>query len=126
MPTGRTGPNRCRSKPAIRRSTKPVSRPRPGHADLAGAIKYDFPDARYILERASARETTARVAVGAIAKQFLAHFGIEVLSHVIAVGPKPAGTHRRLGRDCGAQPEDRSAARLRRSGRRTGNESGRR
>src|SRR5271154_1128989 len=45
---------------------KPVSRPRPGHADLAGAIKYDMPDARYILERASARETTARVAVGAV------------------------------------------------------------
>ncbi len=67
---------------------KPVSRPRPGHADLSGAIKYDFPDARYILERASARETTARVAVGAVAKQFLANFGIEVLSHVIAVGWK--------------------------------------
>lgn len=66
---------------------KPVSRPRPGHADLAGGIKYDFPDARYILERASARETTARVAVGAICKQFLKQFGIEVLSHVIAVGP---------------------------------------
>jgi chorismate synthase len=71
---------------------KPVSRPRPGHADLAGAIKYGFPDARYVLERASARETTARVAVGAVAKQFLASFGIEILSHVIAVGP------RRLGR----------------------------
>ena len=65
---------------------KPVSRPRPGHADLAGAIKYDFPDARYILERASARETAARVAVGALAKQLLANFGIEILSHVIAVG----------------------------------------
>ncbi|MEP7361811.1 MAG: chorismate synthase [Acidobacteriota bacterium] len=66
---------------------KPVSRPRPGHADLAGGIKYDFPDARYILERASARETTARVAVGAVCKLFLKQFGIEVLSHVIAVGP---------------------------------------
>jgi chorismate synthase len=65
---------------------KPVTRPRPGHADLAGAIKYDFHDARYILERASARETTARVAVGAIAKAFLRQFDIEVLSHVIAVG----------------------------------------
>lgn len=65
---------------------KPLTRPRPGHADLAGAIKYDFPDARYILERASARETTARVAVGALAKAFLCQFGIEVLSHVIAVG----------------------------------------
>lgn len=65
---------------------KPVERPRPGHADLAGAIKYNFTDSRYILERASARETTARVAVGALAKQFLGAFGIEVLSHVIAVG----------------------------------------
>jgi chorismate synthase len=65
---------------------KKVTRPRPGHADLAGAIKYDFPDARYILERASARETTARVAVGALCKAYLAEFGVEVLSHVIAVG----------------------------------------
>src|ERR1700736_3714925 len=65
---------------------KPVTRPRPGHADLAGAIKYDFQDARYILERASARETTARVAVGALAKTFLGEFGIGILSHVIGVG----------------------------------------
>ncbi len=65
---------------------KPVSRPRPGHADLAGSLKYNFPDARYILERASARETTARVAVGALAKAFLGQFGITVLSHVISVG----------------------------------------
>jgi chorismate synthase len=66
---------------------KPVTRPRPGHADLGGAIKYDFDDARYILERASARETAARVAVGALAKALLAEFGIQVLSHVVAVGP---------------------------------------
>ncbi len=65
---------------------KTVTRPRPGHADLAGAIKYNFQDARYILERASARETTARVAVGALAKLFLAEFGVAVLSHVIRVG----------------------------------------
>ncbi len=70
---------------------KPVTRPRPGHADLAGAIKYNFPDARYLLERASARETTARVAIGAIAKGFLAEFGIGVLSHVIQVGPAQLG-----------------------------------
>src|SRR4051794_24738307 len=70
---------------------KPVTRPRPGHADLAGSIKYNFPEARYILERASARETTARVAIGAIAKAFLREFGIEVLSHVIAVGPQRLG-----------------------------------
>jgi chorismate synthase len=66
---------------------KPLTRPRPGHADLAGAIKYDFHDARYILERASARETAARVAIGAIAKALLGEFGIQVLSHAIAVGP---------------------------------------
>src|SRR5690242_70026 len=66
---------------------KPVYRPRPGHADLAGVIKYDFADARYVLERASARETTARVAIGALAKTFLRQFGIEVLSHVVRVGP---------------------------------------
>ncbi len=65
---------------------KPVTRPRPGHADLAGAIKYGFHDARYILERASARETAARVAAGALAKSFLGEFGIEVLSHVVALG----------------------------------------
>jgi chorismate synthase len=65
---------------------KPLTRPRPGHADLAGAIKYNFQDARYILERASARETTARVAAGALAKAFLGELGISVLSHVIAVG----------------------------------------
>ena len=66
---------------------KPVTRPRPGHADLAGALKYNFHDARYILERASARETAARVAAGALAKALLSAFDIEILSHVIAVGP---------------------------------------
>ncbi|MBV8728625.1 MAG: chorismate synthase [Acidobacteriia bacterium] len=65
---------------------RPVTRPRPGHADLAGVLKYNFHDARYILERASARETTARVAVGALAKALLGEFGIQVLSHVVAVG----------------------------------------
>ena len=65
---------------------KRVASPRPGHADLAGALKYNFPEARYVLERASARESAARVAVGAIAKAFLRELGIEVLSHVVAVG----------------------------------------
>ena len=65
---------------------KPVKRPRPGHADLAGSLKYNFHDARYVLERASARETTSRVAVGALCKLFLAQFDIQILSHVIAVG----------------------------------------
>src|SRR5215469_6249053 len=72
---------------ATEEKKRPVTRPRPGHADLAGAIKYNFHDARYILERASARETAARVAVGAMAKALLAEFGIRILSHVVAVGP---------------------------------------
>jgi len=63
-----------------------VASPRPGHADLAGALKYNFADARYVLERASARESTSRVAAGALAKLFLRTLGIEVLSHVIRVG----------------------------------------
>jgi chorismate synthase len=67
---------------------KRLTRPRPGHADLAGALKYNFHDARYVLERASARETTARVALGGLAKAFLAELGITVLSHVTAVGPE--------------------------------------
>jgi chorismate synthase len=67
---------------------KRLTRPRPGHADLAGAIKYNFHDARYVLERASARETTSRVALGALAKAFIAELGMGVLSHVIAVGPE--------------------------------------
>ncbi len=65
---------------------KRVASPRPGHADLAGALKYNFSEARYVLERASARESAARVAIGAVAKLFLGELGIEVLSHVIAVG----------------------------------------
>lgn len=68
------------------KSHKRVASPRPGHADLAGALKYNFPEARYVLERASARESAARVAIGALAKLFLRELGIEVLSHVIAVG----------------------------------------
>jgi chorismate synthase len=65
---------------------KRVASPRPGHADLAGALKYNFPEARYVLERASARESASRVAIGAIAKLFLRELGIGVLSHVITVG----------------------------------------
>jgi len=65
---------------------KSVKSPRPGHADLAGALKYNFPEARYVLERASARESAARVAIGALAKLFLRELSIEVLSHVVSVG----------------------------------------
>lgn len=69
-----------------------VTRPRPGHADLAGVLKYDRLDARDILERASARETTARVAAGALAKRLLDEFGVEIGSHVISLGGIRAGT----------------------------------
>jgi chorismate synthase len=63
-----------------------VTSPRPGHADLAGALKFNFPDARYVLERASARESAARVAAGAFAKLLLRSLGIEIASHVVRVG----------------------------------------
>jgi chorismate synthase len=65
---------------------KRVVSPRPGHADLAGALKYNFTDARYVLERASARESAARVAIGGLAKLLARELGIEVLSHVVSVG----------------------------------------
>jgi chorismate synthase len=63
-----------------------LTRPRPGHADLVGMQKYDFPEARNVLERASARETAARVALGAIARAFLRELGVELVSHTVAVG----------------------------------------
>ena len=65
---------------------KAVASPRPGHADLSGSLKYNFKDARYVLERASARESTARVAAGAMAKILLRSLGVEVTSHVVRVG----------------------------------------
>lgn len=65
----------------------PLTRPRPGHADLVGMQKYDFDESRPILERASARETAARVALGAVARSFLSELGISLVSHTIAIGP---------------------------------------
>ena len=72
----------------------PVTRPRPGHADLAGVAKYGRADVRDILERASARETAARVAAGAVARQLLARAGIRITSHVFSIGAArlPEGT----------------------------------
>ena len=72
----------------------PLTRPRPGHADLAGMQKYGFDDARNVLERASARETATRVALGAVARAFLAELGIHALAHTVAIGEVavPAGT----------------------------------
>src|SRR5271168_4173201 len=86
---------------------KAVASPRPGHADLAGSLKYDFPDARYVLERASARESTARVAAGAMAKLLLKSLGIEVASHVVRVGRVELRRYRDGSRD-----ESRSRPRL--------------
>ncbi|HEX6393936.1 MAG TPA: chorismate synthase [Acidimicrobiales bacterium] len=73
--------------PAPGRTDKPLTQPRPGHADLPGMQKYGFDDARDVLERASARETAARVAAGAVAKAFLRELGVEVVSHVVQMGP---------------------------------------
>ena len=73
--------------PAPGKTKTPLTQVRPGHADLVGMQKYGFDDARDVLERASARETAARVAAGAVAKQLLKHLGCEVLSHVIQMGP---------------------------------------
>jgi len=70
----------------VDKEAEPVTRPRPGHADLAGVTKYSLKDIRPIMERASARETAARVAAGAIAKRFLEEFGIVIHSHTIAIG----------------------------------------
>jgi chorismate synthase len=83
--------------PAPGRTEKPLTKPRPGHADLPGMQKYGFSDARDVLERASARETAARVAAGALAKALLAELGITVLSHVVAMGPVSSKSARRPG-----------------------------
>ena len=72
--------------PAPGKTKKPLTQPRPGHADLTGMQKYGFDDARDVLERASARETAARVAAGALAKIFLGTIGVEILSHVVQMG----------------------------------------
>lgn len=80
---------------------KEVTRPRPGHADLAGMLKYDTDDARDILERASARETAARTTAGYLAREMLAICGIDVLSHVVAIGPVTANA-------MVPEPEDRA------------------
>ena len=74
------------ASPADEGFAEPVTRPRPGHADLAGMMKYGHEDARNVLERSSARETAMRVAVGAAAKALLGEFGITVLSWVVEIG----------------------------------------
>ena len=98
--------------PAPGVTEKPLHQPRPGHADLVGMQKYGFDDARNVLERASARETAARVAAGTLAKLLLAELGTEVLSHVIqmgeaarrrrSAGPRPPTSPRSTTRRCAA------------------------
>ena len=83
-----------------------LKRPRPGHADLPGGLKYDVRDLRNILERASARETTARVACGALAKQLLTAFGVEVRSHVIQLGGIPESPLELSWEQIAAIPDD--------------------
>lgn len=73
-------------EPDVEPRRRQLTRPRPGHADLAGVLKYDRADARDILERASARETAARVAAGAVCRRLLAELGVEIGSHVVALG----------------------------------------
>jgi len=83
-----------------------VRRPRPGHADLAGGLKYGARDLRDVLERASARETAARVACGALAKALLAAFQVEILSHVVALGGVPAAPLQLKWDEIAAIPDD--------------------
>src|SRR3989440_928774 len=83
-----------------------VKRPRPGHADLAGGLKYSARDLRNVLERASARETAARVACGALSKQLLAAFGVEILSHVIQLGGVPDKSLELAWDEIAAIPDD--------------------
>ena len=89
--------------PAPGATKAPLTQVRPGHADLAGMQKYGFTDARDVLERASARETAARVAAGALAKLLLAELGVQVLSHVVQMGS---------ARSAGARPTSPTSAQV--------------
>ena len=96
MPEGATGAKRA-----------DVTRPRPGHADLAGVIKYGHDDVRDVLERASARETAARVAAGSLARQLIGHFGIRIASHVSVIGDVMIPADRAVSHaEADAIPED--------------------
>src|SRR4051794_23577406 len=86
--------------PAPGATKTPLTQPRPGHADLAGMQKYGFDDARDVLERASARETAARVAAGTLAKSLLSHLDVAILSHVVQLGSVVAKSSER------PKPED--------------------
>src|SRR5215510_11377296 len=98
MPEGASGVDR----PA-------VTRPRPGHADLAGFVKYGHDDMRNVLERASARETAARVAVGGVARQLLRHVGTDVVSHVFMIGSASVADPLSITFECARAITDDSA-----------------
>ncbi|MFM7536913.1 MAG: chorismate synthase [Acidimicrobiales bacterium] len=92
--------------PAPGRTATPLTQVRPGHADLAGMQKYGFDDARDVLERASARETAARVAAGTLAKKLVAAIGVSIVSHVVQMGPaRSKATARPTAEDLGAVDE---------------------
>src|SRR5688572_21677206 len=96
MPEGATGANRA-----------DVTKPRPGHADLAGAVKYGHTDVRDVLERASARETASRVAAGTLARQLLGRFGVRLASHVAVIGDEGIAADRSVSfAEAAALPDD--------------------
>lgn len=99
-------PEMTAARRTARSRQRPISIPRPGHADLAGAVKFDTLDVADVLERASARETAVRVACGAIARQLLDHFGIHIVSHTIAVGTVAVGRRRWTFEEIAAVADD--------------------
>ncbi len=103
---------RMSADPADRGEAKLVTRPRPGHADLAGALKYNLEDIRDVLERASARETTARVAAGSFARQLIAPFGVKVLGYVASIGATEAAAPAHLDLDELARLTEESQVRV--------------
>ena len=103
---------RMSADPNDRAEVAPVTRPRPGHADLAGVLKYNLEDIREVLERASARETTARVAIGSLTKQLLAPFGISILGYVVSIGSTEAKTPEALSMEELARITEESQVRV--------------
>ncbi len=103
---------RMSADPANRGEAKVVTRPRPGHADLAGVLKYNLEDIRDVLERASARETTMRVAAGSFARQLLSPFGVKVLGYVASIGSTEARVPPNLGLDELARIAEESQVRV--------------
>jgi chorismate synthase len=98
--------------PRDRESAQPVTRPRPGHADLAGVLKYNLEDIRDILERASARETAARVAIGSLARQLVEPFGVRILGYVASIGATIAKVPEGIAIDELARVTEASAVRV--------------